>query len=156
MIVGKYYKDEEEEERRRKEMQREYDDMLARLRRNRWDTAAGRDAESSSAANPPDEKKRKEIGPNAEKDRKTVKLSRTNSVVSSRTEYYLQRTYVQMAKNANMMSYIVTDVMMRPDFPRKVRAGNERILDNMRPTVERTGKLMRDVWDMWVGWANGR
>jgi hypothetical protein len=29
-------------------------------------------------------------------------------------------------------------------------------LDNIRPTAERTGKLMRDVWDMWVGWANGR
>ena len=90
MIVGKYYKDDGEEERRRKEMQREYDDMLARLRRNRWDTAAGRDAESSSAANTPDEKKRKEIGPNAEKDRKTANLSRTNSIVSSRKEYYLQ------------------------------------------------------------------
>jgi hypothetical protein len=151
MIVGKYYKDEEEEERRWKEMQREYNNMLARLRRNRWDAAAGRDADSSSAANPPDEKKRKEIGPNAEKDQKTANLSRTNSVVLSPTEYYLQRTYVQMAKNANMMSYIVTDVMMRPNFPRKVRAGSERILDNMQPTVKRTGKLMRDVWDMWVG-----
>jgi hypothetical protein len=90
MIVGKYYKDEEEEERRRKEMQREYANMLVRLRRNRWDSAAGRDADSLSAANPSDEKKRKEIGPNAEKDRKTANLSRTNSIVSSRKEYYLQ------------------------------------------------------------------
>jgi hypothetical protein len=155
MIVGKYYKDEEEEERRRKEMQREYNDMLARLRRNRWDTATGRDADLSSAANPLDEKKRKEIRPNVEKDRKTADLLRTNSVVSSRTEYYLQRMYIQMAKNANMMSYIVTDVMMKPDFPRKLEAGGKRILDNMRPTVERTRKLIRDVWDMWVGWANG-
>jgi hypothetical protein len=156
MIVGKYYKDKEEEEHRRKEMQMEYDDMLAQLRRNRWDTAARRDANLLSAANPPDEKKRKEIGPNAEKDWKTANLSRTNSIVSSRTEYYLQQTYVQMAKNLNMMSYIVMYVMMKPDFPRKVQAGGKRILDNMRPTVERTGKLMRDVWDMWVGWANGR
>ncbi len=161
MIVGKYYKDEEEEERRRKEMQREYDDMLGRLRRNRWDSAAKRDADSSSsAANSSDEKKKKKEGmtgsADAEKDRETTDLSRTDTVVSSRTEYYLQRTYVQMAKNANMMTHTVTDVMMKPDFPKKVRAGGERILDNMRPTAERTGKLMRDVWDMWVGWANGR
>ena len=78
------------------------------------------------------------------------------NVVSSRTEYYLQRTFVQMAKNANMMSFIVTDVMVKPDFPRKVRAGGERILGNVRPTAERTVKLMRDVWGMWVGWVNGR
>jgi len=67
------------------------------------------------------------------------------NVVSSRTEYYLQRTFVQMAENANMMSFIVTDIMMKPDFPRKVRAGGERILDNVRPTAERTVKLMRGV-----------
>jgi hypothetical protein len=120
MIVGKYYKDEKEEKRQRKEMQREYNDMLARLMCNRWDTAAGQDANLSSAVNPPDEKKRKEIGPNVEKDGKTANLLRTNSVVSSHTEYYLQRTYVQMAKNANLMSYIVTDEMMKPNFPRKV------------------------------------
>jgi hypothetical protein len=158
MIVGKYYKDEEEEERRRKEMQKEYDDMLSRLRRNRWDSATKRYADSSSsAAISPDEKKKEGMGSaDSEKDRKATDLPRTDNVVSSRTEYYLQRTYVQMAKNANMMTHTVTDVMMKPDFPKKVQAGGERILDNIRPTAERTGKLMRDVWDMWVGWANGR
>ncbi len=146
MIVGKYYKDEEEEERRRREMQREYDDMRDRLRRNRWYSSAKRDGKSSSSiANDTDERK----------GQRRAELPITNDV-SSRTEYYLQRTYVQMAKNASMMSHILTDVMMRPDFPRKVRAGGERIIDNMRPTAERTGKLMRDVWDMWMGWANGR
>jgi len=52
-----------------------------------------------------------------------------------------------------MMSYIVTDVVLKPTFPRLVWGGGESILDNMGPTAERTGKLMRDVWDMWMGWA---
>ena len=57
MIVGKYYKEEEEEERPRKEMRREYDDMLGRLGRNRGDSAAKRDADSSSVANSSNETK---------------------------------------------------------------------------------------------------
>jgi hypothetical protein len=68
MIVGKYYKEEkEEEERRRKEMHRGYDDMLGRLRRNRGDSAAKRDADSSSVANSSNETK-EEMGSNPEKD----------------------------------------------------------------------------------------
>ena len=154
MIVGKYYKDEEEEERRRRDMQKEYDDMRDRLRRYRWDSsarrdgAARRDDESSSSSESKDKDESRRRSGSAD-------LPITNAV-TSRTEYYLQRTYVQMAKNASMMSHILTDVMMRPDFPRKVSAGGERIFDNIRPTAERTAKLMRDVWDMWMGWANGR
>lgn len=74
MIVGKYYKDKEEEERRRREMQREYDDMRAAARRDGGES-------SSPVSKDSDEMNKRRADP-----------PMTN-VVSSRTEYYLQRTF---------------------------------------------------------------
>ncbi|KAL7432578.1 hypothetical protein ACHAXH_006155, partial [Discostella pseudostelligera] len=141
MIVGKYYKDEEEEERRRKEMQREYNDMRDRLRKNRWDKRSSKDES---------EKKDADVKLNPS----NTEISSNISHVSTQTEYYLQRIYVQMVKNATMMKFLCGE-MMKPDFPKKVKVGGEKVLDNIGPTVERTGRLMKDVWDMWTGWVFG-
>jgi hypothetical protein len=154
MIVGKYYKDEDEDERRRIEIQNEYDKLVDRLRV--WDSTKSLPPTTTTA-----KKKNDDDDDEEEKERttKTKKEEQQKLVVSSssfpRTEYYLQRMYVQMVKNMNMMSYILTDVVCKRDFPYKVKVGGERIIDNMGPTVERTGKLMRDVWDMWMGWTTG-
>ena len=149
MIVGKYYKDEEEEERRRKEMQREYNDMRERLRKNRWDKRLRKD-ESTTTTNTDD--KQKDGRDHANSNPNNTELSNNISHVSSQTEYYLQRIYVQMVKNATMMKFLCGE-MMKPDFPKKVKVGGEKVLDNIGPTVERTGRLMKDVWDMWTGWV---
>lgn len=139
MIVGKYYKDEEEEERRRKEMQREYNDMRDRLRKNRWDKRASKDESDKKNGD-------------AKSNPSNTEISSNISHVSTQTEYYLQRIYVQMVKNATMMKFLCGE-MMKPDFPKKVKVGGEKVLDNLGPTVERTGRLMKDVWDMWTGWV---
>ena len=47
--------------------------------------------------------------------------------------------------------YLMTGI--DPDFPKKVKVGGEKVLDNLGPTVERTGRLMKGVWDMWTGWV---
>jgi hypothetical protein len=148
MIVGKYYKDEDEDERRRIEIQKEYEKLVNSLRV--WD---------STKSLPTTTTKKNDDDDDEEKERTKRKEEQQKLVISSssfpRTEYYLQRMYVQMVKNMNMMSYILTDVVCKRDFPYKVKTGGERIIDNMGPTVERTGKLMRDVWDMWMGWTTG-
>ncbi len=142
MIVGKYYKNEEEEERRRKEMQKEYNDMRERLRKNRWNKRLSK--EESSTADKNDE--------GASLSHPSTELSSNISHVSTQTEYYLQSLYVQMVKNATMMKFLCGE-MMTPDFPKKVKIGGEKVLENLGPTVERTGRLMKDVWDMWTGWV---
>ena len=160
MIVGKYYKDEDEDERRRIEIQKEYDKLVKRLRV--WDS------KSLSTTTPTTTNKKNDDDDDEERKKKKKEEQQkqqqgegSNTIISissssfPRTEYYLQRMYVQMVKNMNMMSYIMTDVVCKRDFPYKVKTGGERIIENMGPTVERTGKLMRDVWDMWMGWTTG-
>jgi hypothetical protein len=69
---------------------------------------------------------------------------------TSRTKYYLNRMGEQMIKNLQMMKLLALE-MTKPDFPKKVYYSGQKILDNMGPTVERTGKLMKDVFGMWFG-----
>ena len=109
MIVGKYYKDKEEEERRRKEMQKEYNDMRERLRKNRWNKMLSKEESSTTDKNDRD----------AKFNHPSTELSSNISQVSTQTEYYLQRIYVQMVKNATMMKFLCGE-MMKPDFPNKV------------------------------------
>ena len=54
-----------------------------------------------------------------------------------------------------MMSYLSTEVILKRDFPRKVQAQCNKVLGNLETTLERTGKLMGDVWDMWMGALGG-
>ncbi|KAL7541131.1 hypothetical protein ACHAXR_012044 [Thalassiosira sp. AJA248-18] len=163
MIVNKYYQDKEEEERRRKEMQKEYNDMRDRLKKNRWDSLGERNkddnggggAKNPAAAVDDDEKDDKTSNTDKINTNNTTTpetpISNNLSNASSRTEYYLQRIYVQMNKNINMMHHILFNEITKPDFPKKVQHGGSKIIDNMGPTMERTGKLMGDVWDMWMG-----
>ena len=143
MVVGKYYKDEEEEERRRREVQKEYDDMRGRGRGKEHSKERGESATSASE---------KAVASSSSSTSSQRPISNELSAVSTGTEYYLQRIYVQMGKNANMMS-VLWDTMTKPDFPRKVQLSGGRILDNVGPTAERTAGLMRDVFDMWCGWG---
>ncbi|KAL9180909.1 hypothetical protein ACHAXT_009714 [Thalassiosira profunda] len=147
MVVNKYYKDAEEEGRRRKEMQKEYDDMRERLKQNRWNKAKRDDDGGLGGAKTP--------APGA-KDSGVVPMGNELSDASFRAEYYLQRLYVQMGKNLEMMGILLHE-MTRPDFPRRVCAGGAKIADNVGPTAERTCKLMADVWEMWTGsWRGGK
>eukprot|EP00579_Thalassiosira_antarctica_P031735 CAMPEP_0201995378 /NCGR_PEP_ID=MMETSP0905-20130828/2844_1 /ASSEMBLY_ACC=CAM_ASM_000554 /TAXON_ID=420261 /ORGANISM="Thalassiosira antarctica, Strain CCMP982" /LENGTH=626 /DNA_ID=CAMNT_0048550469 /DNA_START=34 /DNA_END=1911 /DNA_ORIENTATION=- len=138
MIVNKYYQDKEAEEQRRKEMKKEYNDMRESHKKNRWDQLNGRSNDTEDAKI---DKKEKEESKHPESP-----ISNNLSNVSTSTEYYLQRIYVQMGKNADMMGVLLKG-MIQPDFPKKVQINGQKILDNMGPTAERTGKLMGDVWE---------
>ena len=153
MIVNKYYQDKEEEERRRLEMQKEYNDMRDRMKKGRWDKSTAKDKSVGEEGSSTTAK-----GANTAKNTTIMNNDRMDAV-SSRTEYYMQRLQVQMSKNLDMMCYLFTE-MTKPDFPKKVQVSGTKILENMGPTVERTGKLMGDVWDMWLGaggfdWGGG-
>ena len=104
MIVSKYYQDKEEEARQRAALQQEYADMRGRgAARSWWDRlpgAGGRAAKGDDEAPGND-----------------GRLARA----SSRTEYCLQRLYVQMGKNATMMSTLAA-AMAQPGFPGQVHA----------------------------------
>ena len=68
----------------------------------------------------------------------------------------IDRTVQQMEKNLNMMKIFAVE-MTKPDFPKKVYYTGEKILDNIGPTAERTGKLMKDVFSFWfggIGWGD--
>ena len=148
MIVNKYYQDKEAEEKRRKEMKREYTEMRDRMKKNRWDKSASKNGDDDKSEESNSDSKGTINNTTTE-----TPISNSLSNVSSRTEYYLQRIYVQMNKNLNMMG-ILANEMIQPDFPKKVQVSGHKILDNMGPTAERTGKLMKDVWDMWLGSLN--
>ena len=145
MLVAKYYKDEVEEERRRNEATREYNELRDRHKKSRWDKASARDEDEKVS-----------LTTNADNTSSSSSSKERLSEVSTRTEYYLQRIYVQMIKNMNMMSYLSTEVICKPDFPKKVQLQGQKIYDNIGPTAERTGKLMGDVWDMWMVTFLGR
>ena len=55
-----------------------------------------------------------------------------------------------MDKNTAMMGIMLRQII-KPDFPQKVFHSGERVFQNLGPTAERTGKLMKDVWKIWVG-----
>ena len=73
---------------------------------------------------------------------------------SSRIKYYLDRMGENMEKNLNMIKTLTLE-MTKPDFPKKTYHSGQKIIDNMGPTVERTGKLMNDVFNMWFSWVQG-
>ena len=148
MVVSQYYEDKEEEERRRKELTKEYNERRQRQKDNsRWGKFSDRQREQD---------KSKDDGDASDSEgTSNFPIPADFPIDTSRAEYYLQRLHTQMEKNAAMMEVMVKQIF-KPDFPRKVHHAGERILENMGPTAERTGKLMKDVWNMWVGsWDNG-
>jgi len=148
MLVAKYYKDEEEEQRRRTEMQKEYNELTNKLKKNRWDKSSERDKD--------DDKTKPKLEYEMEDNAKTTQVTNDLSDMSSRTEYYMQRIYVQMIKNIEMMEHLATNVIFKEDFPNKVHVQGKKIYNEIGPTAERTGELMQKVWDMWIGYASGK
>jgi len=148
MLVAKYYKDEEEEQRRRTEMQKEYNELTNKLKKNRWDKSSERDTE--------DDKTKPKLEYEMEDNAKTTQVTNDLSDMSSRTEYYMQRIYVQMIKNIEMMEHLATNVIFKEDFPNKVQLQGKKIYNEIGPNAERTGELMQKVWDMWIGYASGK
>jgi len=146
MVVSQYYEDKVEEERRRKELTKEYNERRQRQKENKWGKKFSERQQQE-----------KEAKDGSEEDGNTSESEGTSNfpipsdfpIDTSRVEYYLQRLHTQMEKNAAMMEIMVKQIF-KPDFPHKVRHSGERILENMGPTAERTGKLMKDVWTMWV------
>lgn len=155
MLVAKYYKDEEDEKRRRNEMQKEYNELTNKLKKNRWDKSSER-IDTNNKDDDDDNKTKSKLDYEKEDNTKSSPISNDLSDVSSRTEYYMQRIYVQMIKNANMMSHLAINVVLKPDFPKKVQVQGTKIYNELEPTAERTGELMKKVWDMWIGYANGK
>jgi len=147
MVVSQYYEDKVEEERRRKELTKEYNERRQRQKENKWGKKFSerqqqeKDAKDGSG----------EDGNTSESEgtSNNFPIPADFPIDTSRVEYYLQRLHTQMEKNAAMMEIMVKQIF-KPDFPQKVRHSGERILENMGPTAERTGKLMKDVWTMWV------
>eukprot|EP00986_Skeletonema_menzelii_P004588 scaffold1572_cov141-Skeletonema_menzelii.AAC.3 len=150
MVVSQYYEDKEEEARRRKELTKEYNERRQRQKDNRWGKFGEKQRQEKS------KKDSGEDGNAPESDGiSNFPMPADFPIDTSRAEYYLQRLHTQMEKNASMMEIMLKQVF-KPDFPQKVRHSGERILENMGPTAERTGKLMKDVWTMWVGsWGEG-
>ena len=148
MLVAKYYKDEEEEQRRRTEMQKEYNELTNKLKKNRWDKSSERDTD--------DDKTKPKLEYEMEDNAKTTQVTNDLSDMSSRTKYYMQRIYVQMIKNVEMMEHLATNVILKEDFPKKVHVQGKKIYNEIGPTAERTGELMQKVWDMWIGYASGK
>jgi hypothetical protein len=120
-VVSQYYSDKEDEEK--------YNNDRRQQQKSRWDKSSERNDEKSTTNN--------------------------NFLVptlpdNSRTKYYLNRLEEQMIKNLKMMKLLALE-MTKDDFPKKVYISGQKILENMGPTVERTGKLMKDVFGMWFG-----
>jgi hypothetical protein len=148
MVVSQYYEDKEEEDRRRKELTKEYNERRQRQKESRWGKSSERQQEEKSNGGSDDD------NPESE-GMSTFPIPANFPIDTSRIEYFLQRLDTQMEKNAAMMGIMMKQIF-KPDFPKKVRISGERILENMGPTAERTGKLMKDVWTMWVSsWYNG-
>jgi len=150
MVVSQYYEDKEEEERRRKELTKEYNERRHRLKESRWGKSNERQQQEKSKGGSDDD----DNTPESE-GTSIFPIPANFPIDTSRVEYFLQRLDTQMEKNAAMMG-IMMKQMFKPDFPKKVRISGEKILENLGPTAERTGKLMKDVWTMWVeSWING-
>ena len=126
-VVSQYYSDKDEQQR--------YDEQRQQQKKSRWDKSAERDKEEKS-------------------DVSTPNFPIPSMPETSRAKYYADRIGEQMEKNLNMMKLFVLE-MIKPDFPKKVYYSGEKIIDNMGPTVERTGKLMKDVFAMWFGGGIG-
>lgn len=149
LVVSQYYEDKEEEERRRQQLTKEYNEKRQRQKESRW----GKSSERQDK-----QEKSKDDGRSDADDSTTPEMDGANNnfpipanlpIDTSRTEYFLQRLHTQMEKNAAMMGFMLKQ-MLKPDFPKKVYHSGERIYENLGPTAERTGKLMKDVWQMWV------
>jgi hypothetical protein len=133
-IVSQYYSE--------KDQQHQYTEQRQREKKNRWDKSVERDEAKTG---------------------KTDGLRSNFPIPSdlpdtSRTKYYMNRLGDQMEKNLIMMKLFVGE-MIKPDFPKKVYYSGQKIADNMGPTAERAGKLMKDVFNMWfggsLGWSGG-
>lgn len=153
MVVSQYYEDKEEEERRRKQLTKEYNEKRQRQKENRWgkSTSSNRQQQEEKSSN------RDSDDDNITPETNNFPVPANFPIDISRSEYLLQRLHTQMEKNAAMMGAMLKQ-MLKPDFPRKVYQSGERIYENLGPTAERTSKLMKDVWTMWVGsweWGNG-
>jgi hypothetical protein len=125
-VVTQYYADDD---------QKQYDEQRQRQKKSRWDKSTERDQDKNDTT-----------------DRGfplTPKLPDT-----SRTKYYLDRIEDQMVRNLKMMKLFAMEMTKR-DFPKKVYYSGQKILDNMGPTAERAGKLMKDVFGMWFGGGIG-
>ncbi|KAL3781699.1 hypothetical protein HJC23_009917 [Cyclotella cryptica] len=145
-VVSQYYNDKEEVERRRQQHQKEYDEKRQRQKKGRLEKSSER-ADSSDSDSEAAEDKSK--GSNT-----LFPLPSNLPIDNSRARYYLARIDEQMEKNINMMK-IVLGEMLKPEFTRKVYDSGKKIYENMGPTAERTGKLMKDVFNMWVGGSIG-
>ena len=144
MVVSQYYEDKVEEERRRKELTKEYNERRQRQKENRWGKSSEKDKSKGSVSED-----------DISEGTSYFPIPLNFPIDTSRAEYYLQRLDTQMDKNSAMMGIMLRQIL-KPDFPQKVVASGERIFENLGPTAERTGKLMKDVWTMWVGsWDNG-
>eukprot|EP00956_Cyclotella_meneghiniana_P003641 scaffold4438_cov56-Cyclotella_meneghiniana.AAC.5 len=126
-VVSQYYDDKEQQEQK-------YNEQRQSEKKSRWDKSAERDATKEKP------------GTNF-----TPPLSFLDS---SRIKYYLDLMGEHMGKNLNMMKTLTLE-MTKPDFPRKTYHSGQKIIDNMGPTAERTGKLMNDVFNMWFSWVQG-
>ena len=112
--------------------EKQYNEEQREKKKSRWDKAMERDKDNkqSDALSLPDK-------------------------VDSKAQYYLDKISDQMAKNLQMMKVFAGE-MIKPEFPKKVYHSGEKIVDQFGPTVERTGKLMKDVLGMWfggIGWS---
>ncbi|KAL7481884.1 hypothetical protein ACHAW6_007572 [Cyclotella cf. meneghiniana] len=149
MVVSQYYNDKEEAERRRQQQHKEYDEKRQRQKKGRW----GKSAERSNGSDRDDE------SAEGKSEGSNINFPHPSNlpIDNSRARYYLARIDEQMEKNIDMMKVVLGE-MLKPEFPRKVYDSGKKIYDNMGPTAERTAKLMKDVFNMWVGgsiWDDG-
>lgn len=145
MVVSQYYENKEADKTNQKE---EYHKMRQRQLEERLAGAKGRhkdeNEESTTSKNSDD------TSPNPLSN----SLTSSFPVDSSKTQQFLEKVREQMEKNAKMMKLIALETI-KPDFPAKVRSSGEKIVDNFGPTAERAQKLMKDVFELWVGWGGG-
>ena len=94
--------------------------------------------------------KRWEKAMERDKDNKQSDALSLPKVDNSKTQYYLTKISEQMGKNLEMMKIFAGEII-KPEFPKKVYHTGEKIVDQLGPTAERTGKLMKDVFGMWFG-----
>ena len=108
--------------------------------------------EKSQYAEQQSEKKQKrwEKAMERDKDNKQSDALSLPKVDNSKTQYYLTKISEQMGKNLEMMKIFAGEII-KPEFPKKVYHTGEKIVDQLGPTAERTGKLMKDVFGMWFG-----